>query len=217
VRISLALGLIAGTFAAAQPPRDSLRQSPTLAGIVVEVDRGPAGQFSIRAQSDEVVRYLFDANTAVSRDQKKVRPDALLPGDRVEVETAPLPGSQIRLARAVRVVELSPNAHPSRTRPAPYHPDAYLSEADRILLNRGNLLMTGVVSRLDDGALVLRTRDRGEQTLRLRGDTKYLERGARAQASDLKPDMRVFVRAGRDLFGAPEVYEVAWGTILQPR
>ncbi len=92
-----------------------------------------------------------------------------------------------------------------------------MSEADRLLLNRGNLLVTGVISRVEDGALVLRTRERGEQTFHVRSDTKYLERGARAQASDVKPDMLVFVRAGRDIFGAPEVYEVAWGTILEPR
>jgi hypothetical protein len=36
-------------------------------------------------------------------------------------------------------------------------------------------------------------------------------------ADSLKPNMRVFVRAGKDLYNEVEAYQVIWGTILSPR
>ena len=36
-------------------------------------------------------------------------------------------------------------------------------------------------------------------------------------AATLKPNMRVFVRAGKDLYDQVEAYQVIWGTILDPR
>jgi len=32
----------------------------------------------------------------------------------------------------------------------------------------------------------------------------------------LKPNTRVFVRAGKDIYGEIEAYQVIWGAILQP-
>jgi hypothetical protein len=37
------------------------------------------------------------------------------------------------------------------------------------------------------------------------------------EPADLKPNMRVFVRAGRNLYNEVEAYQVIWGTILMPR
>jgi hypothetical protein len=216
VRPLAALAVFA-SLGAAQSPAPSLRQPPTLSGVVLDVDTESSGEFSIRTSTDEVIRYRFDPATAVSREQRAVQAASLLSGDRVEVESSPLPDSHLRLARAVMVVEAAQPNHFPRNRPEPYHADSYVSEGDRLLLNRGNLLLSGVVSRFFDGALILHTREKGEQTFRVRSDTRFLAGGARARAADLKPDTRVFIRAGRDVFGATEVYEVAWGQILEPR
>jgi hypothetical protein len=35
-------------------------------------------------------------------------------------------------------------------------------------------------------------------------------------AADLKTNMRVFIRAGKDVFGHVEAYQVIWGGILLP-
>jgi hypothetical protein len=37
------------------------------------------------------------------------------------------------------------------------------------------------------------------------------------EAAELKPNMRVFVKAGRTLYNEIEAYQVIWGQILMPR
>ena len=79
----------------------------------------------------------------------------------------------------------------------------------------GNLTFAGVVSRLNARSLVLRTRA-GEQTLLIRGDTRYVDNGDTVEAAKLRPNMRVFVRAGKNLYEQVEAYQVIWGKILDP-
>lgn len=216
MRIAAALALLAG-LAAAQPAVESQRQLATLGGVVLDADRETAGEFSIHLATHEVVRYRYDASTLVHRAQRTAAAAALQTGDRVEVDSKPVTDSTLRYATVVRVIEAAEPVHAAPARPTAYHPDSYVSPSDRLLLMRGNLQVAGMVARCDDGQLVIRTREHGEQSFRLRADTRYLEGGARVTSADLKPDTRVFVRAGRDLFGASEVYEVAWGQILEPR
>jgi hypothetical protein len=51
----------------------------------------------------------------------------------------------------------------------------------------------------------------------LRKDTRYLKDGQLVEAGQLQPTMRVFVRAGKDVYEQVEAYQVIWGTILTPR
>ena len=80
-------------------------------------------------------------------------------------------------------------------------------------LPRGDRTVSGVVIRCDARSVTLRTRD-GEQTLLLRKDTRYLGDGAQQDAGALAVNTRVFVRAGRNLEGGVEAYQVMWGEIL---
>ncbi len=91
---------------------------------------------------------------------------------------------------------------------------ATLSLLERIPQS-GNLTFSGVVSRLNSESLVLRTRA-GEQTLLIRRDTRYVANGDTVEAAQLRPNMRVFVRAGRNLYEQVEAYQVIWGSILDP-
>jgi hypothetical protein len=81
----------------------------------------------------------------------------------------------------------------------------------------GNLTFSGVVFRLTGERMVLHTREGGERSLLLRKDTRYLENGELVEPADLKLNMRVFVRAGKDLYDQLEAYQVIWGDILKPR
>jgi hypothetical protein len=54
-------------------------------------------------------------------------------------------------------------------------------------------------------------------SIRLRPDTRYLADGLLVDAASLKPNMRVFVLAGKDLYDDIEAYQVIWGKILSPR
>jgi hypothetical protein len=111
----------------------------------------------------------------------------------------------------VHVVE---DASPRRP-PNPDRPRTRQGWAERAA-PAGNLSFSGVVSRLGEGRLVLRTRA-GEQTLLLRPDTRYLENGEIVEAAALKPTMRVFVRAGQNIWDQVEAFQVIWGAILEPR
>ena len=81
----------------------------------------------------------------------------------------------------------------------------------------GTLTYSGVVFRVTAERLVLHTREGGDQSILLRKDTRFLENGETVEAESLKPNMRVFVRAGKDLYDQVEAYQVIWGKILDPK
>ena len=70
--------------------------------------------------------------------------------------------------------------------------------------------------RLDSDRVVLHTREAGDLSILLRKDTRYLKDGQLVEAGQLQPTMRVFVRAGKDVYEQVEAYQVIWGTILTP-
>jgi hypothetical protein len=80
-----------------------------------------------------------------------------------------------------------------------------------------NLTFSGVIYRLTPERLVLHIRERADQTILLRQDTSFLENGGSVDAASLKPNMRVFVRAGKDIWDQVEAYQVVWGSILAPQ
>jgi hypothetical protein len=79
-------------------------------------------------------------------------------------------------------------------------------------LPRGDRTVSGVIVRRDARSITLRTRN-GEQTLLLRKDTRYLGDGTPQDATAALVNTRVFVRAGRNLEGGVEAYQVMWGEI----
>ncbi|PWU02425.1 MAG: hypothetical protein C5B51_20780 [Terriglobia bacterium] len=197
-------------FAVAAQPAPS---GPLVRGVVLERDtQTTAGEFSVRADDNQVFRYRFDPKTYVEREQRTIDATRLEPGERVEVLSDEGPGSMLRYARTVHVLQTPPPQRPvsaGRLR-------AYRTSTER-LLPAGTLSFAGVISRLINDRLVLHTRDAGDQTILLRQDTRYLEDGTVVEPAELKLNMRVFVRAGRNLYNEVEAYQVIWGSILRPR
>jgi hypothetical protein len=197
--------LLAPLIAGAQFP------PPELVGVLLERDADVvSGQFAVRAPDNQVYRFLFDARTLVERDTLTGNVERLNPGDKIAVESDAVAGSLLRFARAVRVL----------TPPAALElADTRLVTPARSAFERspqtGNLTFAGVVSRLNSQSLVLRTRG-GEQTLLIRRDTRYVDNGDTVEAAELRPTMRVFVRAGRNVYEQVEAYQVIWGRILDP-
>jgi hypothetical protein len=206
----------AGLFAADPPP-----QSAPVLGVLLDRDAESAsGQFSIRLDTNEVLRYRFDAATAVERNLQSIDVPRLKPGEKLEVASDPLPGTVLRYARAIRVIAEPPPVQA----PRPQRPTSLLgrtrSAADRMAEERmlpvGNLTYAGVVFRLSGDRLVLHTRDGREQSVLLRRDTRYLLNGDIVDPATLKLNTPVFVRAGKDLWDQVEAYQVIWGQILSP-
>jgi hypothetical protein len=188
-------------------------QASFLRGVLLERDApGDSGEFSVRGPQSEVVRYRFDAKTLVVLGDRTGSIAQLHPGEEVEVQSDPIAESPLRRALFVHAVALPA---PPRPTSRPRTPTSSLPP--ETMFPRGDLTYSGVVSFLSDGRLVLRTRDAGEQTILLRRDTRYLAGGDIARGSDLKANMRVFVRAGKDLYGHTEAYQVMWGRFLEPQ
>jgi hypothetical protein len=201
VRFAAAL-LLAACAQAAPPPA-------VVRGSLVECE---AGELSIRADNHQVYRFTFDAKTWFERERKRIPAETLQAGDLVEVVSDTAPGSAVRYARTVHVVEQRPAPRPLRSLA---RSRAMRSSLDHIM-PPGNLTFTGVVSRVGGGRMVLRTRREGSQTILLREDTRYLENGVQVAASALALNLRVFVRASKNFEGDVEAYQVVWGEILDP-
>ena len=200
------LFLFAPLIAGAQFP------PPDLTGILLERDANvAAGEFAVRAPDNQVYRYRFDARTTVEREKLPSDIGRTNPGDKVEVESDAVAGSLLRYARVVHVLTPIPRLtlSDSRLRSAAIRPA--LERAPPI----GTMTFAGVVSRLNDQSLVLRTRA-GEQRLLIRKDTHYVDNGDTVEAAELRPNMRVFIRAGKNIYEQVEAYQVIWGKIFEP-
>jgi hypothetical protein len=212
--------LAAAAWAQTTPP-----PFPQLHGVLLERDAQiNGGEFSVRGADNEVIRYRFDRNSEVWRGEALISIPQLHPNEEVDIQSDAIPESPLRYARSVHAAITKPAVHlaPHTTRvlaaALPLALPAALPVGLTVdpLFSRGDLTFSGVVSFLHDGRLVLHTRNAGELTILLRKDTRFLAGGDIVPGSDLKANMRVFVRAGKDLFGHTEAYQVMWGGFLQP-
>jgi len=182
-------------------------------GVLLERDpQVSAGELSVRAADNQVFRYAFDRKTYVEREKELIDVPRLRPGEKVEIVSDVVPGSALRYARTIHVLEDPPQQQRSLT--ASRLP-SYRTPSERVYPT-GNLTFSGVVFRVSGERLILHTRD-GDRALLLRSDTRYVANGEIVTAADLKPNMRVFVRAGKDLYEQVEAYQVIWGRILDPK
>lgn len=180
-------------------------------GALIECD---ATHLTLGADENRVFRFLTDGRTFIERDHLRIFCDKLSKGERLEIVADRSAEPGVRYARLVSVVV--PETRPRRRAlmairaPLPYD-DPTLSIAPR-----GSLTFTGVVLRMDADGLVLRTRVDGEKWILVRRDTRFREDGLQVGRASLQSSTRVFVRAGRNLDGEIEAYEVVWGEILDP-
>ncbi len=193
-------------------PPSSLENAALVSGVLLECDARAAGEFSIRAADNRVLRYQFDHKTYVEREDRLIEPARLVPGEKVEVLSDSVTGYPLRYARTIHVIQpVSPPRPQTLGRLRAYDPKAEPA------IRAGNITYSGVVLRLNSQRVILHTREGGDLSILLRKDTHYLADGQLVDADSLKPNMRVFVRAGKDLYNEVEAYQVIWGTILSPQ
>jgi hypothetical protein len=213
LRMLLLLPLIAA--AQTSPPPAAL-----LRGVLLERDaQTPSGEFSIRGADNHVIRYLFDRKTYVEREKQLIDVARLNPGDQVEVVSDVAPGSALRYARTIHVIEEAPRPAQSLGRvrmPRPGATPASTGAADRLVAS-ATLSYSGVILRSSSDRLVLRQRSGSDETIFLREDTSYLQDGLVVGRAELKPNMRVFIRGGKDVYQQTQAYQVIWGNILAPK
>jgi len=173
-----------------------------------------ATHLTIRDEDNNIFKFVTDARTFIERDHQRVTCSKLSDGNRMEIvsDRSSEPGS--RYARLVRVVGFESRPRP-RTVILPRAPIPYYDPTVRFA-PRGNLTFSGIILRSERAGLLLRTRLNGEKWILVRRDTHYCEDGLPVELSSLLSNTRVFVRAGTNLDGEVEAYEVVWGDILSP-
>jgi len=177
-------------------------------GDVVSWTGSPrSGELTIRNVEKAVYSCRFDAYTYFEREHQMIQVNVLAAGDPVEVLADRRPGSATCYARTVQVVE--PPAKPLRRWRAVASPTEDFAP-------RGDLAFGGLVLHRDADAIVIKTRT-GELRVNLRPDTRFLSDGLRLDAAALMVNLHVFVRAGHDIYGQLEAFQVIWGEIIAPR
>jgi hypothetical protein len=172
-----------------------------LKGEVVSVT---ASVFEMRGSDKVLYQCGYDFRTYFEKENQRIVGATLRSGETVEVVTDHQPGSNSCYARTVHVID--PTVRSSRWRPNPRPTESFAP--------RGELEYAGLVVRQDNLLLVVKTR-KGDVTLRKRSDTRYLAEGQKAGAAGVSINTRVFLRAGRNLDGELEVYQVIWGTMMK--
>jgi hypothetical protein len=185
--------------AAADMPKGLFR------GHMVSWEGSPVkGVLLARSTAGIVEGCGYDSLSFLELSRQRITVAKLEAGDPVEIITDHKPGSRDCYIRMLQVIPPAPP--PSRAKPvATVRPAFDLPHGDRTI--------SGVIIRRDARSITLRTRD-GEETLLLRKDTRYLGDGAQQDASAALINTRVFVRAGPNLYGGIEAYQVMWGDIL---
>lgn len=180
-------------------------------GILLEAPGGSSlNQFTIRSGA-VVYRFGFDSKTWIEKRKERIQGTFLEQGDIVEV-VCDRDATPVRYARMVQVIDQTPRPRP------PVQGGMYRMRHSPVefIAPRGDLTFSGIVASLTDEHLVLRTRFDGEKIIYRRKDTSYLEGGFQVEPGVLKPNTRVFMRAGRNLDNELEAYQVIWGEILDP-
>ena len=173
-------------------------------GHMVSWEGSPTkGILLARSNTGAVEGCGYDALSILQLSRERITVARLEAGDPVEIITDHKPGSRDCYIRMLQVVPPAPP--PGRPRPA-------VAPQPAFDLPHGDRTFSGVIIRRDSRSITLRTRG-GEQTLLLRKDTRYLGDGAQQDASAALVNTRVFVRAGRNLEGGIEAYQVIWGEI----
>ena len=202
---SIGVLLLVSFALAAQSPPDA----PIVRGVVLECDSRPAGELSIRNADNQVLRYQFDRKTYAERNNQLIEASHLAPGEKVEILSDREREYTLRYARTIHVIQPVPP-------PRPLTMGRYRAPAAEPTLPSTTTTYSGVISQLTGDHVVLHTREAGDLSILLRKDTRFLEDGQIVEAAKLKPTMRVFVRAGKDVYQQVEAYQVIWGTILTP-
>jgi len=189
-----------------------LAQEPRFTIVKGEVLRVEAGRLHIADRRQHVVVCRVDDGTHFIRQGQRITFNEIEPGNLIEA-IVERPAESSCVLHTVYVLARS-------ALPPPDDELLRLLDRQRNLLEnwlpRGNLTFAGTIVRVEDSTLVLRTRNGQIQRLRLREDTRYTHQGLPADRSMLQPNLRVFVRAGRDFRGVLEAYQVMAGQILQP-
>jgi len=178
----------------------SFVQEPEL--IRGSVDRSQGGELVVKTPEGRVVSC--QTNTDTHHESPTV---LWTPGDRIE-------GWMWPAADGCRWLSLKLLLRANRPERPKLRLD--LNPVDSIV-QRGNLVFSGIVLRIDGRQMVVRARSGTLYTLLLRSDTHLFGDGSARRPDEIPFNRSVYVRAGSNFEGQIEVFRMAWGEILHPQ
>jgi hypothetical protein len=200
--------ILASSTLAAQPiAAPEIAPIGIVRGVMIDCD---SARLTLRTADGHTYGFVIDSKTFIERDNFRISCSKLDKAEPLEIVSDRSTEPGLAYARLITVVNPETRLR-RRALMAVDHEDPTLSIAPR-----GSLTFTGVVLRMDDDGMVLRTRVDGEKWIVVRRDTRFREDGLRVEPSSLHSSTRVFVRAGKNLDGEIEAYEIVWGEILTP-
>ena len=167
-------------------------------------------KIEVALEDGTMIDCVVDGRTYIDRDRQRLYPKDLKRGDLLELVTEREGVAGGCFARMIHVVGL-------KKRFGGRGKTGSVTRSTESFAPRGSLTVTGVVRDLQPEALEIKTRQEGVMRFRVRPDTVFLRDGERVKAEDVDRTQPVFVRAGHDLNGELEVFQVSWGTIVQPQ
>jgi len=162
-----------------------------------------SGDLTVQRADGAVYDCSYDRNTLFQRDQRPIQIADVNAGEPVEVLADRK--SRACYARVLWVVHRMPEPEGWRPRTIARPREGFQP--------RGNLTFGGLVVNSPGGAITIKTRT-GETTLLLRSDTRFSGDGVRLEDPGPLLNKHVFIRAGRDIYGVLEAYQVVWGEIF---
>lgn len=185
--------------------------NPLSSGVFVEwTGSDSGGSFSFRTAAQSTFECAFTGRTYFEKEHRRTRVSLIPAGEPVEVLSERLANPPSCRALIVRVGQ---QAHPQGAGTF-RKPWATPTEA---FAPRGNMLLAGVVVRVDQPYIWLRTRDGKSHVIVIRPDTRISAEGTIVGRDAIPFNRPVFVRAGRSMDGDIEAYTMVWGDILLPK
>ncbi|MEZ5398605.1 MAG: hypothetical protein R2729_02985 [Bryobacteraceae bacterium] len=173
--------------------------------------QGLAGDMALRTDESATERCRLLAGSRIMRAGIRIHPHGVRLGDTVEVLGDYRGGRCLVRQLIIRQYQGERKMVNGKYR-SPLYSRSYLDA----LWARGVLTFAGAVGRMEDGRLVVVTRNGRERSFALRDDTVFQNEGRQVERESLETFTRVFVRASRTADGDLEAYQVSWGTLLRP-
>jgi len=179
--------------------------------------RGLAGEMGVRDAAGRVHHCQVLPDTYLTRQTMRITPVGVKAGDFVEMVADFGDGGGRCTALTVYIRPPEPKARVARgTGRALSFPSWQPRNLMDNLIPRGRLTYAGIVVRMDNQRLIVRTRKDGEKSFALREDTIFSEAGREVEPGALAIHRTVYLRASQTFDGDLEVYQVVWGDILMP-
>lgn len=181
--------------------------APLVRGVFVLYTGNDAnGSFSFEVDKD-THHCNFTSKTYFERDHRRTTVSNIPQGQLLEVLSERIMEPPRCRALIVRVITEERLLARQRLKAA--SPTEYFAP-------RGNLLYTGLVVRMDNQSLTLRTRTGERHMIQLRRDTRYYASGLPSEVGAVPLQSPVQIRAGRTYDHNIEAFSLTWGGILKP-